>query len=99
MSRTGNIRKQKVPKKTLFKLAKKPRTIRVGATKNIRDRINQYKNDRYSGKFYYAKTTNMRYDENKLLSQCSYVHNVHKKSNISNKKGNVYAIKGRKYSR
>lgn len=99
MSRTGNIRKQKVPKKTLFKLAKRPRIIRVGATKNISSRTNQYKNERYSGTLFYAKTTNMRKTETMLLLQRPFVHNVHKKSNISNKKGYVYAIKGKQYSR
>lgn len=94
---SGNIRKQKVSQKALKKLAKKPGTIRVGATKNIGERVNQYKNDGYRGKFYYATTTNMRCAENKLLNQGSYLHNFHRKSNCSNKKGFIYGIKGKRY--
>ena len=97
MSRTGNIRIQKVSQKALFKVTRRRRIIRAGATKNIRERINKYKNERYSGTVYFAKTTNMKKTENKLLGQRLYAHNVHRKSNSSNKKGFVYAIKGKRY--
>lgn len=93
----GNIRKQKVSQKTLLKLAKKPRIIRAGATKNIGERTNQYKNEGYSGTAYFAKTTNMMKAENKLLSMRPYAHNVHKKSNSSNENGFVYLFEAKKY--
>lgn len=102
MSKKGNIVIEMVSQKDLLNILKdyKNDIIRVGAAINPRNRSKQYERDGYSGKMFYAKTTNMKKAENTLLSNCDVNDacelNSHKKSNVVNKKGTVYIIKGKR---
>ena len=97
MSRNGKIREIiEVSQAELNEIAQQYNSIRVGATKDLDVRANQYEREGYSGIMYIAKTTNMQYAEDKLLEHDTR-HNIHKTSNVDNGSGYVYVINGKKY--
>ena len=64
----GNIRSStEVSFCELVEIAQEKGTIRVGATRDLDNRIKHYEGEGYSGELFYAKTTNMYFAENKLL--------------------------------
>ena len=66
--------------------------IRTGATNNPQRRIGQYARKKgYTGTIYWAKSADMRKDEDYLL-QFDFRDNKHKKSNMQNENGYVYVI-------
>ena len=71
--------------------------LRVGVTNDPRRRAGEYKTE-YSenATMYYAKTSNKRTAENRLLDKCAgrggCCFNVHRRSNAPEEKGYVYAI-------
>ena len=71
--------------------------LRVGATNNPRRRAGEYKTEyNENATMYYAKTSNMRTAENRLLGKCAgrggCCFNVHRRSNHRKRRGYIYAI-------
>ncbi len=100
----GNISLQKVRICDLEEKTKSERgVIRVGATgREPEVRAKEYEGKGYSGKMFYAETTNMKLAENKLLQLASENeagrHNDHQNSNVGNQNGYVYIIQGKKFN-
>ena len=82
--------------KELLELSKERGAIRVGAAKDPKIRSYGYNREGYVGTMYYAETENMKEAENKLLESKDHRHNVRRRSNVEEKRGYVYVIKGRK---
>ena len=68
------------------------KSLRVGATENIDRRHKEYATAGYEGKMWFAKTENMAYAEDKLLSECTCPKNIKKKSNNKDTCGYIYVI-------
>lgn len=70
---------------------------RVGSTVDPERRRKEYVREGYTGEMQYAKTTDMRRAEDRLLSTCkgnnSCPANVQRQSNQKHKEGYVYTIK------
>ena len=71
--------------------------LRVGSTNNPHRRAGEYRQDyNENATMYYAKTSNMRTGENRLLAKCAErrgcCFNVHRRSNQRKRKGYIYAI-------
>ena len=94
----GYIRKIVLTKQMqLAKILKKDYSIRVGSTKDPKNRGKEYEREGYSGTIYTAKTSNMKKSENKLL-KANPRHNDHKKSNAAEESGFVYVLNGKKFN-
>ena len=68
----------------------------VGSTIDIDDTLRRHTDNGFRGKMYYAKTSNMKYSENRLLSKGYGRHNKQRKSNAKASDGWVYTIVGQK---
>ena len=88
----------KVTQKQLAHIASQPYAIRKGATVNPPSRAAQYSHEGYRGVMYEAPTQNMKRAENKLLENPG-IHNQQTHSNVAEKPGHVYVVKGRKSSK
>lgn len=69
---------------------------RTGSTRHITDRCKQYYSEGFRGIMYYARTGNMRAQEDELLSRGKWKHNPQLRSNAPEEEGYVYIIVGRK---
>ena len=81
--------------KNLHRHAAKPGSVYVGSTVNPQQRAQQHTSSGFSGQMYFAKTSNMKQAENKLLGNGPR-HNSHTSSNAAASPGYVYVINGRK---
>ena len=102
MASQGNIRETvEVSQGQLHKMIEKEKgVIRCGATANYNNRANGYEREGYSGVLYYARTKNMMKAEDNLLktgsNSGSCIHNQQGQSNMQEKPGYVYVVKGKK---
>ena len=93
----GKIRKiVRTTQIKLLKIVKKKNSVRAGSTVIPKKRAKNYQDDGYSGIMYYAKTSNMKKSENKLLRH-KPLHNKQKRSNVGQKRGFTYVINGKKF--
>ena len=86
-----------VSQEELHDIAQENNAIYSGSCSNIDLRMDQHSSDGYSGTAYYSHTENMMKAEDKLLD-VSHGHNIQKSSNAPEAPGNVYVIKGKKFS-
>ena len=82
----------------LHEIADVPGAIRAGSTKNPKQRLQDYRQEGYSGTMYYTRTDNMYRAETRLLQGHEFRHNMHDVSNASEERGFVYVVKGKRFS-
>ncbi len=66
--------------------------VRCGSTNKPKRRKNEYSHHGQNGTMHYAKTDDMKTDENKLLGLKDWRDNMHQRSNGQNKSGYIYII-------
>jgi len=93
---TRNLKLKVVSQRRLLEIAKKKSVKRIGSTGKPKIRRNSYTYQGYSGIMYCAPTPNKKKAENKLLRIRKYPLNKQRRSNAQRRKGNVYAIDGKK---
>ncbi len=76
----------------LLHKARGKKAIRCGLTNDPQRRKNEYSRDGYNGTMYFARTNNMKRDEQKLLNVKDWRDNIQKRSNGQEKSGYVYII-------
>lgn len=85
--------KKKVTQKELKQIAEQSSSSYTGSTINVKNRTRDHERNGRDGVLYYAKTTNMRKAEDRLLKSSEWPDNRQKQSNRKEDKGYVYVIK------
>ena len=87
-----NRRNEDSTQEKLIQLIKSGQVVRVGATTDPGRRFGEYKPDYPGHTITFAKTSNMKMAENKLLDACPCEGNTQRVSNAREERGYVYAI-------
>lgn len=85
--------KKKITQKELKQIAEQSSSSYTGSTINVKNRTRDHERNGRDGVLYYAKTTNMRKAEDRLLKSSEWPDNRQKQSNQKEDKGYVYVIK------
>ena len=75
-----------------------PGAIYTGTTDDPGPRAREHERNGYSGKMYYARTSNMKLKEDKMLERGEFPHNKQEKSGQDEGEGYIYIIVGKKFS-
>ncbi len=73
-------------------MAKDGSAVRCGLTNKPQRRKNEYSHEGHNGTMYFAKTNNMKRDEQKLLNVKDWRDNIQQRSNGQEKPGFVYIL-------
>lgn len=92
------LEKKKVTQKELKQIAEHPNSSYTGSTINVKSRTRDHERKGRNGELYYAKTTNMKKAEDRLLKSSEWPNNRQKQSNRKDEKGFIYVIKDKKSS-